>query len=69
MDAQDMKTVFRWWWNSTMGGWRVIKKGGVPAELHSYPYDENDELGDYNSNLPRKIISNPHVIIYSVSIL
>lgn len=69
LDAPDSKNVFRWWWNMNMGGWRTIKKGGIAAEVHSYPYDETDELMEHLSHLPKKVFANPYVITYKIKVL
>lgn len=69
LEVKDIKKAFQWWWNTTMGNWRIIKKGGLPKELHCYPYAEEDTVEGYDSRLPRKVISNPYVIVYHVKLI
>lgn len=69
-----LKHVFKVWWDTNMGGWRLIKKHRIPDQFVCYPYSEDSVLDDTiihvskMPELPTKIEANPYVIIYTVKL-
>ena len=65
-----LKYIFQQWWDEFMGGWRVIKKQGVPNEYVAYPYKDATNLREIAFEpLPRKALPNPYVMIYTVKVI
>ena len=65
-----LQGIFQQWWDEFMGGWRVIKKQGVPNEYVAYPYKDATNLREIAFEpLPRKALPNPYVMIYTVKVI
>jgi|JI7StandDraft_1071085.scaffolds.fasta_scaffold29133_3 hypothetical protein len=65
-----LKYIFQQWWDEFMGGWRVIKKHGIPHEYLAYPYKNESTIKEIAFEpLPRKTVPNPYVMVYTVKII